>query len=374
MSKLKEPTYKRFITGPLERFDKRNSVNPMSYVSKEEASALEANKDVPVHKDYGWRLTKIGRKGYEQKDYAFLWGARTINDLVNKHLYSRDFEVAKTKVDVSDKVAMTQQVKSVARWLGADLVGVCELNPSWVYSHWGNFSSNFSDGTSKDDPIEIPSWAKYAVVMAVEMDYEAIKLSPAVQPSPSMGYSRMAFVAPSLATYIRELGYHAIPSGNDFALNIPLAVDAGLGELGRNGLLITEQYGPRVRICKVFTELPLEVDSPLDMGVQAFCETCKLCADKCPSKAIISGERTDKPWNGANNINVLKWPINAVDCQGWWHKNESSCSNCIRVCPYNKPEGWLHSIVKKTVKTTPLFNRFFIKMDQAMGYGKQVIK
>ena len=88
----------------------------------------------------------------------------------------------------------------------------------------------------------------------------------------------------------------------------------------------------------------------------------------------MSGERTDKPWNSSNNINVLKWPINAVDCHDWWHKNESSCSNCIRVCPYNKTKGWLHSIVKKTVKATPIFDRFFIKMDQAMGYGKQVIK
>jgi len=374
MSKLKDPTYKRFITGPLERFDPRNTASPTSYIPREEAVAPKANKDVPVHKDYGWSLTKIGRKGYEQKDYAFLWGARTITNLVSKHLYSLDFEVAKTKVDVFDKVAMTRQVKYVARWLGADIVGVCELNPSWVYSRWGNFSRNFSDGTSPENPIEIPSWAKYVVVMAVEMDYEAIKLSPAVQPGPSMGYSRMAFVAPSLATYIRELGYHAIASGNDFALPIPLAVDAGLGELGRNGLLITEKYGPRVRICKVFTELPLEVDSPLDIGVQAFCEVCKLCADKCPGRAIISGERTDKSWNGTNNINVLKWPINAVDCLEWWHKNESSCSNCIRVCPFNKPKGWLHSTVRKTVKTTPLFNRFFIKIDQILGYGKQVIK
>ena len=91
MRKLKDPTYKRFITGPLERFDYRNSASTASYISQEEAAASEA-KGIPIHKDYRFSLTKIGRKGYEQKDYAFLWGARTINDLVNKHLYSRDLE------------------------------------------------------------------------------------------------------------------------------------------------------------------------------------------------------------------------------------------------------------------------------------------
>ena len=92
MSKLKDPTYKRFITGPLERFDSRNNGSAVySRMHREEESASEANKDVPVHKDYGWSLTKIGRKGYEQKDYALVWGARTMKKLVEKTLYARDF-------------------------------------------------------------------------------------------------------------------------------------------------------------------------------------------------------------------------------------------------------------------------------------------
>ena len=53
-------------------------------------------------------------------------------------------------------------------------------------------------------------------------------------------------------------------------ITIPMAVDAGLGELGRNGLLLTEKYGPRVRLCKVFTDLPLEPDEPIDLGPSIF--------------------------------------------------------------------------------------------------------
>jgi hypothetical protein len=41
----------------------------------------------------------------------------------------------------------------------------------------------------------------------------------------------MGFIAPSMARFIQELGYHAMPSGNDTALSIPMAVDAGLSNL-----------------------------------------------------------------------------------------------------------------------------------------------
>ena len=103
--------------------------------------------------------------------------------------------------------------------------------------------------------------------MAVEMDYENLRRSPANCAATDLVYSDMAIVSSSLAEFIRELGYKAMPLGNEMALSIPMAVDAGLGELGRNGLLITEKFGPRVRICKVITSLPLVPDKPVDLGV-----------------------------------------------------------------------------------------------------------
>lgn len=373
MSKVKEPTYKRFITGPLLRFNDRNggfSRLQRDEVPKEEGQQAPGSvMDKLVHKDSSVKE----RKGYEQKDYALAWAGRTVDYVIRRNLYSRDSAIAETAVDVSDRAAITRQVKSAARWFGADLVGICEVNPSWVYSHWGDYNAFYSGGiASPGDPIEIPSWLKYAVVIAIEMDYQEIKRSPAIEPATFLAYAKMAFVAPSLATYIREMGFHAMPCGNDYAANIPLAIDAGLGELGRNGLLITEKFGPRVRLCKVFTDLPLEVDSPIDIGVQDFCERCQRCAEECPGRALMFGDRTDKAWDASNNINVLKWPVKAMDCLSWWNKNHGSCSNCIRVCPYNKPEGWLHSSVRKIVSATPAFDKFFIKMDKVFGYGKQV--
>jgi len=208
----------------------------------------------------------------------------------------------------------------------------------------------------------------------VEMDYKDVRRSPAVAPSTDLGYSKMAFIATSVAEYIRFLGYHSIPSGNDMGLSIAFGVDAGLGELGRNGLLITEQYGPRVRLCKVFTNLPLIPDNPLDLGVQHFCERCQKCARECPAKAIPEGERTDQPRNRSNNSGLLKWPLDSEKCINWWYANGTWCTNCIRVCPWNKPKGALHTLVRSITCNTSILDPFFVRMDDALGYGKQVLE
>lgn len=377
MSKVKKATYERFVTGPIPRFDDRNGgfsklqrgeiIDPDKFGTAQEA--VVSMVDRMISRD----TSKKERKGYQQEDYALKRAGRTIDYCVRKNFFSTDLEVDKYKFDVSDKAAMTRKIRRVAQWFGADLVGFCEINPAWIYSHWGDYNAIMSGIANPGDPIELPSWAKYAIVMAIAMDYQQLMRSPAIEGGTDLAYSKMAFVAPSVATYIRNLGYHAIPCGNDLALSIPLAIDAGLGELGRNGTLITEQFGPRVRLCKVLTELPVEPDSPIDIGVQHFCERCEICAESCPSKAIMSGDRTDKAWDDSNSINVLKWPIKAMNCLSWWTKNRADCAICLRTCPFNKPSGALHFVVRKTIEATPLFDRSFVKMDKAFGYGKQVL-
>jgi epoxyqueuosine reductase len=173
--------------------------------------------------------------------------------------------------------------------------------------------------------------------MAIEMDEAEIKQSPACPASAAsaIAYSKMAFTASSLAEFIRNLGYTAIPDGNDSSLSIPLAVDAGLGQLGRNGLLITPEFGPRVRLCKVFTDLPLEPDKPIDF-VTDFCRRCRLCADACELSAIST--QPEPNWEsacGSNNPGALKWYVDSEKCYEFWCDNGTDCSTCISVCQYN---------------------------------------
>ena len=138
-----------------------------------------------------------------------------------------------------------------------------------------------------------------------------------------------------MAEFIRNLGYKAIPMGNDTALSIPLAIDAGLGQLGRNGLLITPEYGPCIRICKVFTDLPLFVDKPIEFGVTKFCKTCSKCADACEADAIQkTNEPSFKTECISNNQGILRWAVNHDKCYSFWIENGGDCSNCIAACPF----------------------------------------
>ena len=59
------------------------------------------------------------------------------------------------------------------------------------------------------------------------------------------------------------------------------------GEYGRNGLLITPEFGPRLRIGKIFTNLPMVHDRPVRFGVKEFCDICRLCAKNCPAKVCF---------------------------------------------------------------------------------------
>ena len=272
------------------------------------------------------------------------------------------------KLERPDPEELSYKVKKVARLLGAGLVGITELDSRWIYSHWYNLI------TRESGKLDVPKECRYAIVIAVEMDYEMFRTSPTEVESAAtgLGYSKMAFIASSLAHFIRTLGYSAIPCGNDTGLSIPIAIDAGLGELGRNGILITRKYGPRVRLGKVLTDLPLVSDEPVELGVAAFCETCKKCAQNCPSQAISHGERTDKALNESNNSGVLKWPIDAEKCFRFWSKNNTCCGNCIRVCPFNKPDTRFHRMARWHVKNLPQFNSIYKWMDDAFGYGKQI--
>ena len=272
-------------------------------------------------------------------------------------------------LQVVDAHQMSRRIKKVAKFFGADLVGICELDSRWVYSDWYNLHTR--DG----GVLELPEGCrKFGIAIATEMDYEMYRTSPneIEGAATGIGYSQMAFIAGSLAHFIRDLGYAAIPSGNDTALSIPIAIDAGLGELGRNGQLITKKYGPRVRLAKVITDLPLIQDTPHEFGVARFCEICGLCADNCPSNAILHGDRTTEALNKSTNPGVSKWPVNGERCFKFWSKNNTCCGNCIRVCPFNKPDTLFHRTVRWHVENLPQFDRFYRWMDEVCGYGNQI--
>lgn len=274
-------------------------------------------------------------------------------------------------------------VKHAALFFGASLSGICEANPLWIYGTSYAPSRNDRERAIpvliEGDRMERTETAWYVpesmnrfISLAFEEDYWAIMNSPGRLASAATGngYSRMAITASTLAEFIRNLGYRAIPAGNGFGLSIPIAVDAGLGEIGRLGLLTTPKYGPRVRLAKVLTDMPLQPDTPISFGVTEFCESCMLCADECPSGAITSGERTWEGTSRSNNAGTLKWYVEGAKCYDF---NGFSCSNCKRCCPFNKPNNsWLHRMVRSVIKgRIGVLDNAMVALDQASGYGRQ---
>jgi reductive dehalogenase len=213
---------------------------------------------------------------------------------------------------------------------------------------------------------------KYVLVVIHEMESEGIATAPALTHMATTwhSYSNIGFTTQAIAEFIRGLGYNAIPSANDTALNIPLAIDAGLGELGRNAKLIHPVFGPRCRISKIITDLPLVPDAPISFGVTAFCDSCKKCARQCPAQAICDGERTYEQVGEFNSKGVLCWPLNHAQCREYWVKVGTNCGLCIQNCPYNKPRGASHWLVKSVISTLPILNRAIVRADDLLGYGK----
>jgi len=363
----------RYVVGEVERFDEKNYFlnrvrwDPSVIDLGEKYWARSPRENKP---GYGLRDTMFRNAGYYLETH-FAKG----NQGGRQGLYAWESEQygwpqrpPGVKLAVDDPVKITGVIKKAASFFGASLVGICELDRRWIYSH------HYDVQTHESTPIDVPDECKYAIAIAIEMDYEAIKTSPSqvADAATTVAYSRMAFTAGTLAQYIRGLGYKAIPMGTDTALNIPIAIDAGLGELSRMGILITEKFGPRVRLSKVFTDLPLVPDKPVEFGVWEFCQQCLKCAKHCPGQAISYGEPTDKPLSISNNCGLLRWPINAEKCFRFWTANGAACNNCIRVCPFNKSPGWLHSLVRWMIKHVRWMNPLFIKMDDFFGYGRQV--
>ena len=284
-------------------------------------------------------------EGFQHRDYALRNAAWYIADFtadllemsqdrkegfLDSYTMFREGATRKTAAAPADNAA---ELKRAGKFLGADLIGICDYDERWVYSR------NYSRQKLTDKPMDLPDDFSHVVVIANEMDHETIQTVPSALSGAAtgQGYSRDIIAALSLTQYIRNLGYRAVASLNDSALSIPLAIQAGLGQYGRHGLLITPAFGPRVRIAKIFTDLPLIADAPIDFGVTETCNICRRCSDGCPIKAIpADAPKFETPDEISHVKGVRKWTINAKQCFKFWVNHGTDCSICIRVCPYNK--------------------------------------
>ncbi len=231
-----------------------------------------------------------------------------------------------------------QLIKKIAHQYGATLVGITKLNPDFCYD------INVRGG--EPGPYDVPEHWEYAVVLGVPHEWDQVLANPAHGTSYD-GYNRVRNASGRLTAFIKSLGYparsHHPPSHYDLVCP-PIAVDAGLGETGRHGFTICPETGSNIRLAVVTTNVPMAIDKPIDFGVADFCNTCKICAEQCPSGAISLANSSV----GMEIRGYEHWFVNTTKCFNFWMEamGPLGCRLCLAVCPYSRKNNWVHELAK----------------------------
>ena len=229
-------------------------------------------------------------------------------------LRNKDGPVHPVQRKVRDAVAMAAEVKDLARSVGAELVGITRVTDDCLYE-------------GKSVPY------KTAICLGLSMDREQMAHVPQEPAAVEVmrSYREISRISVELSQAIRAMGWPARAYGNPNStdlLHIPLAVKAGLGQLGKHGSMISQQFGSNVRLAAVLTDLPLACDEPIDIAVDDLCTSCRRCVVDCPPDAIFE----TKQWVRGDQ----RWYVNFDKCVPYFVKT-NGCGICIEVCPWSVP-------------------------------------
>ena len=225
----------------------------------------------------------------------------------------------------TDPAANSRAIKALSYFLGADITGICEAKDYTWYSH-------------KPDGEPIEPYHKYAVVMLIDQGFDTMEGASGddwISGTQSMrAYLRGAEIAGVMADVVRREGFPARSQTNadSDVLQIPLTLLAGLGELSRIGELVLNPFlGPRIKTVVLTTDMPLEVDKPIDFGLQTFCNNCLKCARECPCDAIPFGDKVM-----FNGYEIWKPDVERCTRYRLTNSKGAACGRCMKTCPINK--------------------------------------
>lgn len=358
------------VTDAFEPFSQRNDVFTRAFwddtVRSTQTDAFFAS----------YRMEAIPRRGdgFSQRDFALRNAAWLISDVITDRRATEglregfqapiqaDTPVAAEQVPVDDPGAMANEVKRIAKFFGADLCGITDFDTRWLYS------ARVDTRDLSEAPHDLPEGLTSVIVLGHEMEEDLVATYPSALAGAATGreYSHETSIVMQVAAYIRNLGYEAVPSMNDTALVIPYAVKAGLGEYARNQMVITPEFGPRLRFSKIFTNLPVAHADPKPKGVRAFCDICTKCADACPVKALPYGPPSTERANVSAIKGVRKWTSDAEKCFGFWAKLSSDCAICMRVCPFNRSFGTWYNKLWLKLALSP-FRKLALRLSKNHG-------
>ncbi|MHA2502905.1 MAG: hypothetical protein ACXAE3_08550 [Candidatus Kariarchaeaceae archaeon] len=182
-----------------------------------------------------------------------------------------------------------------------------------------------------------------AIVITMELDEVHVDQSPSEETYQElvMTYHNLGMAVNKLAKWLRQHNFyaHAIPPASIALDFTKLAESAGLGFHGLNGMLITPERGPRVRVAAIMTtidNLPLSKDN-LHTWISEYCATCEKCVDNCPGDAVLSTPVVEEG-KIILNLDQSKCADQYVESSG--------CSMCLSRCPFSHSSyGYLKNTV-----------------------------
>ena len=237
------------------------------------------------------------------------------------HQYPRfEGEVAAAPHAFASPEEAAQHLKDRAAEFGADIVGICEIEPGDIYR-----------GRTIAE--------RYAIAVGQRMRWRAFQTVPSRESAIEClrVYFTLGETVIRLAAHIRLLGYPCRvehPIGDSDLLHIPIGLKAGFGELGRHGSIIHPTLGPLFRMGSVAMSIPVALDRPIDAGIAKFCDTCRACRKYCPPKAIPDHR---SPEAGTDHLGYHRYVVDTGRCFPYFAKY-SYCSICLPVCVYNHKE------------------------------------
>lgn len=180
---------------------------------------------------------------------------------------------------------------------------------------------------------DLQIFGKNAIVLGMEMKWDKIKTTPSVicEIECFRVYNELGEKTIELAEYLKSEGYKSEahhPFGGKL-LFPPHAVAAGLGIKGRNGLVITPEFGPRQRWSIITTDADIPMRDKPDLSEMVeFCETCGACIRGCKGGAAYETPLQKEGSSVITHIDRSKCIRSIME--------NNYCSVCLKICPHGK--------------------------------------
>lgn len=212
------------------------------------------------------------------------------------------------KQHITDEELATME--SIAKEYGVSTIGYTKVNHDFIFENFEILYDN-------------------AIMLTMEMKKDIMIKGPGQENMNEImrTYDDLGIAVNRIANYLREQGFncHASPAFGGDINTVPAAQDAGLGFIGKNGILISPEFGPCMRLAAVFVDienLPLAKENKHGW-IADFCDSCNLCVKKCPAQAIYK-----EPSFNDKGGKVFVDPLKCVE------PFSKGCSLCVSSCVF----------------------------------------